>query len=441
MLKQISKVIFWSVLLLLFCWILKIGLRVEAANNQPRITKAFYNPSGSSDTGLEWIEIYNPGDSDLDLSGYDVYTGHYHTFQSFILEAQEVVKLNINKAGADKKEELFTGIENQGNMSDVSGSIAIFTNQTHSSSTIVDFVQYGASGKTWQSAAVSAGIWTAGDYVPNVEVSHLIELTDQNVDNNLASDWQDLKVITADIEEDQNDEFADDEDQLSIISILEARNKFAGERVKINGTVTILPNKLSEQYFYIQDATAGIQIYCYKKDFPELVVGDAVEVIGEISDYYTDKRVKIINKNDILIISRADPPPVKEVKIDDIGEELVGQIVSFEGEVSSTSGNTFYMHGSGEIKISIKEQTQIDKPRMAVGDKVRIIGVVSKYKDTYQVLPFEQAGVTILTSGKLPGTGKKDSDLSKSILILSLWKLSPKMKRKLRFLQKTTPGA
>lgn len=441
MLKQISKLMFWSVFSLLFCWVFKIGIEAKAADNQPRISKVFYNPSSSSDTGLEWIEIYNPGDTDLDMTGYDVYTGHYYTFQTFILEAKKVAKININKSGTDTQEELFTGTENQGNMSDASGSVAIFSSQSHSSSTIIDFVQYGASGKTWQSAAVSAGIWTDGDFVPNVEVSYLIELKDINIDNNLSSDWQNLEVNIPQIDENQEDEFADEGDELPLISIQKARETAAGERVKIKGTVMVLPNKLSEQYFYIQDTTAGIQIYCNKKDFPSLAVGDVIEVIGEISDYYSDKRVKISDQNDILILSHSNPPEVKEVKIDDIGEELVGQVISFEGEVSSTSGDTFYLHGSGEIKISIKEQTEIDKPRMAVGDKVRIIGVVSKYKDSYQVLPFEQAGVTILSSGKLPSSGKSSDDFSKSILILSLCKLLPIRKKKLRKLQKTTPRA
>lgn len=438
MLKQTSKIIFWSALAVFFYLILGYSKGALASDPKITISEVCFNPSTSDDTGLEWIKIYNPNDVPVDLAGYDLYTGHYFTIKNFILDSKKMVTIHLNLTGTDSTEDLYTGTDNQGNLGDTYGTVALFKNQTHSSSTIIDFVQYGSSGHTWQSAAVSAGIWSAGDFVPKVETGHSIKLNNIEVDNNISGDWVDNTVNIPAIEEDEN-LILSDEEEITQIPIAEARQKIAGKYVSITGVVSIIPGNLSDQYFYVEDKTGGIQIYCYKKDFPKLALGDLVQITGQIGDYYSDKRIKIDDANSIKILGTSELILPKEVKIDQIDDSKVGQIVELEGEVTETSGNTFYLEGSGEIKISIKEQTKIDKPRMEVGDKVRIVGVVAKYKNSYQVLPFEQSGVTILTSGKLPSSGKKAMDFSKSILILSLWKLSAKTKKKLKSLLKTMP--
>ena len=108
-----------------------------------------------------------------------------------------------------------------------------------------------------------------------------------------------------------------------------------------------------------------------------------------------------------MILSHESNLSPAAVTIDQIDNNLVGRLVTFEGTVTETSGSTFYLHGSGEIKIIIHESTNIDKPRMRRGDRVVIIGVVAKNKETLEVLPFYQDGVKILTSGVLPSTGKE----------------------------------
>lgn len=438
MLKQISKVVFWSALAFFFYFFFGFSVKTYASDPKVTISEVYYNPLASDDTGAEWVKIYNPNEASFSLEGYDLYTGKYYTFKNFVLEPKKSVIVHINLVGLDTTDDLHTGTDNQTNMGDSYGTVALFKNQTHSSATIIDFVQFGSGGHTWQSAAVSAGIWTAGDFVPKTEVGHSMKLINIDTDNNLSTDWVDNIILLPVVEEDENTNLSDEEN-ISQVSIAEARQKKAGEYVSITGVVTVLPGKLSDQYFYIQDDTAGIQIYCNKKDFPEIQIGSLVQVTGQVGDYYTDKRLKISGASDIAIIGQKDTIVPAVVEIPEIDDSKVGLVVEFEAEVSSTSGNTFYVEDGTEIKVNIHDQTDIDKPRMAVGDKVRIVGIVAKYKNTYQVLPFEQAGVTILTSGKLPVGGKSGPDFSKSILLLSLWKLSPKAKKRLKNLLKTMP--
>lgn len=185
------------------------------------------------------------------------------------------------------------------------------------------------------------------------------------------------------------------------------RGEENGTLVSIEGKVTVLPGKLSDQYFYIQDALSGIQVYSYYKKFPRLAEGDIVKAVGELSETAGERRVKIRSEDDILIISNSQPLQPKEIKINEISENLEGTYVKVEGHVTKTSGQTFFVRGDNgqEIKVIIKSKTGIKKPKIRKGDTVVIAGIVSQYKDEYRILPFKTEDVKILTSGYLPKAG------------------------------------
>jgi hypothetical protein len=78
-------------------------------------------------------------------------------------------------------------------MSNTSGFVVLFNGTTHNSSTIFDYVGYGAGGQTWESDPVSAGDGTTGDFVADVSASSSIGLKADGVGNNLSSDWTQFK--------------------------------------------------------------------------------------------------------------------------------------------------------------------------------------------------------------------------------------------------------
>ncbi|PIU24242.1 hypothetical protein COT12_02045, partial [Candidatus Berkelbacteria bacterium CG08_land_8_20_14_0_20_39_8] len=193
--------------------------------------------------------------------------------------------------------------------------------------------------------------------------------------------------------------------QIIETDISSARNLPDEEAVQVTGIISVTPGKLSSQYFYIQDDNSGIQIYNYNKDFPNLTQGDQIQVIGELGTTNNEKRIKISLASDIIILSTHPPPEAKKTTISEIGENLEGKYISVIGTVTKTSGNTFFIHGSGEIQVSIREGTDIEKPRMKVGDKVQIAGILSQYKDNYRILPITQNDVKIISSAKLAKSG------------------------------------
>ena len=139
------------------------------------ISEVMYDPTGT-DTGEEWIELWNPGNVEINLTGYELgvrissSSSKYFIFPSFTLLPGRCVVIHWNATGSDTSETLYTGDlgSYKYNIRNKSGWVALFTGSQHNKNTIIDYIEYGASGQTWESAASDAGIWTSGDYIPGV---------------------------------------------------------------------------------------------------------------------------------------------------------------------------------------------------------------------------------------------------------------------------------
>lgn len=184
-------------------WHLYTTIHTKGARNGSLvINEVLYDPSGV-DTGKEWIELYNDSGSSIDLTGYDlgIYesggTSAYYTFPSFTLSGGGYVVVHWRKEGADTSTDLYTGTAApfDDNMHNTRGYGALFNSTTHSSTTIVDYLEYGAGGQTWESDASDAGIWDTGDYIGNVTEGWVIArlpngTAGKGYDNNQPEDWQ-----------------------------------------------------------------------------------------------------------------------------------------------------------------------------------------------------------------------------------------------------------
>lgn len=213
------------------------------------------------------------------------------------------------------------------------------------------------------------------------------------------------------------------EPEIPILDIKTAKTLNDGEEVVIQGTISVPPGILSNQYLYLQDQSGGIQIYYYQADFPAISRGDIIRVYGELSTYSSERRLKIASSSDITILSNGALVNPTERIIGDIVDNDVGSLVSSKGIVTETSGDTFIISDGQSIMVIIRPQTLISKPKMKRGDRVNIMGVVSSYRNQLRILPISQDGVTILTSGKLPVTG---ADLRENVI----WNLSAKTQQK-----------
>jgi len=79
------------------------------------------------------------------------------------------------------------------------------------------------------------------------------------------------------------------------------RSEDIGDTITVTGTVAVVPDVFGTQYFYIV-GSPGVQVYLYNKDFPNLAVGDVIEITGELSETSGETRVKLKEQSDITVI-------------------------------------------------------------------------------------------------------------------------------------------
>ncbi|OHA09692.1 MAG: hypothetical protein A3A44_01000 [Candidatus Sungbacteria bacterium RIFCSPLOWO2_01_FULL_60_25] len=159
------------------------------------INEALFDPTGS-DTGLENIELYNSDGASASLGGWELYPdgiGYFIFPQSFSLAAGAFVTVHLRASGNDDGVNLYHASASA-NMGNSSGSIALFRPGGRPKDTIVDFVRYHKPGsserKTWESTAVEAGLWVAGDFfnIANSAEGNSIALLHDG-DNGSSASW------------------------------------------------------------------------------------------------------------------------------------------------------------------------------------------------------------------------------------------------------------
>ncbi len=136
------------------------------------INEVLFYPSSSGDTGLEKIELYNNGVTGVSVSGWELYpdkAGYFVFPSGFSITSHGFVTVHLKISGTANAANLYHESTNSSNMGNSSGSVALFSESGHPSASIVDFVRYHKPGssesKTWESAASTVGLWTAGQFV------------------------------------------------------------------------------------------------------------------------------------------------------------------------------------------------------------------------------------------------------------------------------------
>jgi len=201
-----------------------------------------------------------------------------------------------------------------------------------------------------------------------------------------------------------------------------------GTIVKVEGVVTSLPGDISKSYFYIQSEGSGIQIYNYHKDFPVLGYGDNIEVTGEMSEVSGEKRIK---STKIDLVSKAGPKAPKQIELVDADDDLEGVLVIVQGRVVRPSGNTFYLSsGDVEIKVQVKNN-QVQKPKLRTGYLVSVEGIVSEYRGSFRILSFAPESVKIIQSNQLPRAGSNYQILISLFLLWILFLIAKKIQKSL----------
>ncbi len=200
----------------------------------------------------------------------------------------------------------------------------------------------------------------------------------------------------------QGEKIADhhtDEPSYFDIELSQVVEQDIGDRVTTQGIVTALPGTLGSQYFYIGNASSGVQVYMYKKAFPSLALGDRVRVNGELSLSGEQTRIKTSNQEDIDKIDHPGELDPTYTDIAAISERYQGMLVRVRGEITEKKTTSLYIDdGTDEIKVYIKRGTKIDMTSYAVGTTIELHAILTKTKSDYQLLPRKQEDIRMITT-------------------------------------------
>ncbi|MFH0952682.1 MAG: lamin tail domain-containing protein [Patescibacteria group bacterium] len=320
-------------------------------------TEIFPNPAGA-DKAAEYIEIYNAEKEPLEVTGWQIVLGtKKFTFpeakiagQSYIALGNETTKLTLTNAG---------------------GQLSLLGPQEE----LLDSVEYGAGeeNSTW-ARIDDQWQWTEK---PTPGKKNELEIKQPEV---LSSD----EIVLATSESSTED----NKSTLSIESLAEVDSLEKNDKVIVTGVVTVEPGTFGAQYFYIFDGSKGIKIYSSKKAFPNLSIGDQVEVTGKVGESEGEKKVNVSNEEDIKVLaSDAEISPL-DVSIGEITEEMIGSLVVVEGTASEIKSSSFTVTADDEeLLISIKRNTKIGKPEIEEEGEVSVTGIVSLKSGELTIYP------------------------------------------------------
>ena len=306
------------------------------------------NPVGSDST--EWIEIYNPTDWPINLSNWQI---------------------DDNDGGSKPFTIADTAIESKQHLVFNREDTKIALNNSNDSVRLFDPV---------------------GILVDQIDYEKINEGNCLAIDSNLI--WQETSQCTPN----QHNvfEFVPSQTLNTITkTTLEELDDFAiNDQVIVEGTVTVEPGILGSQIFYVS-GSGGIQVYMYKKDFPDMKVGDVVEIAGTLAESGGEKRLKISAKEDIVILAHNNNVDPLELSISEINDEQVGSLVKISGQITEIKSSTIWLDDqTDEVQAYIKQTAGIKK-EFSEGDFIQLTGILTQSKNGLRILPRSQKDIVV----------------------------------------------
>lgn len=316
---------------------------ISTSATQIFLSEILPNPAGS-DLTEEFIELYNPNDFSVDLSGWQIDDGEGGSRPYLIKE----------KTIAAKSCLVFKRSETKLALNNSFDEVRLFNNKSE----LVDQMSY--------------------EQAPE-DLAYAFDFESE--------EWQWTDQITAGQENIFNlstDSANSPEDEFIFVPLAEIRNLDLGAKVKTSGIVAAAPGTFAGNFFYLN----GLQIYSAQKDFPSLKIGDEIEARGILAESQKEFRLKIKEAIDINILNTDQELKPREIALGELNEDCEGQLIKISGEIIELKGSSIYLaDNSGEVEVYLKRNTGLKKTGLKVGDFLTVIGIVSQNNGLFQLWP------------------------------------------------------
>ncbi|UYP00717.1 DNA-binding protein [Oceanotoga sp. DSM 15011] len=181
----------------------------------------------------------------------------------------------------------------------------------------------------------------------------------------------------------------------NVITIEKARTFKDLTPVTVEGVVTLEPGPFDINLFFIQDDTAGLNVYSGNMDFSKFDIerNDLIRVTGYLWKHKMNLELvldKDNEKHSIEILEKnykeIEPINIKTVDINE--EKYEGILAHTEGKVIKAMGQEILIDdGTGEGILWIRENTKIDPMNFKEGIDVEVTGVMAQYLTKREIQP------------------------------------------------------
>ena len=353
-------------------------------------------PSPDSLLGeVEWIEIYNYGENTVNLSGWYLKEKStsssvgYSDIKNFI-KLENYLLLKDSYILIKKEEGLDLTLNNSGDF------VGIFNknNEEINSFLYGNILKSKSSSKIYKDGFYQNSI--VDNTIPTPNEKNITQAEEDTSDegDNLG---EVIDEDTENIENDTDNLSEKDEEGVLIKDILDIYQLKKTSFVRIKGFISIEPNLLGENITYIQDNTAGIRLDVSNVNSSQLVRGQEVEILGKVSSVLGESKLNVTK-----IIYLKDSRELKFIDISNrkIGEYYYGVLVNLKGDVVRKVGNNVDLILDDKL-VRIGFKVDLDYPKVGVGNRVEVSGVMSSVDGLLTVYPFFDGGVKVLNSTEI----------------------------------------
>jgi hypothetical protein len=181
-----------------------------------------------------------------------------------------------------------------------------------------------------------------------------------------------------------------------------------GAWINLDARVSVLPGTFSPRTIHLQDDTAGVTVYLGRNDWPPLVLGQRVAVLGYLRRRSGELQLYLRNAWHIHPgpAEEALPPSPWLVHTGQVGESTEGALVQVTGRVMRLEASALWLDdGSGPARVFFAAATGLPRPPAALGDSFTITGAVVEFTTSgalarnYRLQPRSAADVVLIVNG------------------------------------------
>ncbi|MBI2427148.1 MAG: lamin tail domain-containing protein [Candidatus Kerfeldbacteria bacterium] len=326
------------------------------------LSEIMVNPVGPDEDG-EWIELVNRDTRDVDLVGWTVTDTKvfYRIEESLVIRKGRWVALERSQTGIalnNSKETVYLIDPNNRILEGV-------------------FVDGGHEGQSFARGEDAGWAWTDE---PTKNAANVVSVEEDEETASAATSVRSERSSSA------SKSKSGVKAAVRPASIADLRDLTKGTKVTFEGVVIAEPGTVSSQFLFVQDETAGIQVYSQKGAFPELALGTNVEVNGTISTSTQEFRVNVSSAEDIVAVGTGETTQPKD---DSSLEDHDGELVSVAGELTSKTATSWKVtiDDGDEVTVKFLSSGSVEAPKLVEGQRVTVTGVVRVKKKTAELLP------------------------------------------------------